>query len=86
VSSLKFDGIRFVVYSNDHVPLHVHGFVGESQVIMHLRSDGNVALADRKDAIRPGNAKRADVKRVLNTAAQHFEELVRLWEGIHGKA
>jgi hypothetical protein len=60
VSSLKFGGIRFVVYSNDHLPLHVHGFAGESEVIIQ--------------------------RKVLNTAAQHFEKLVRLWEGIHGKA
>jgi Domain of unknown function (DUF4160) len=86
VGSLKFDGVRFVVFSNDHPPRHVHGFVSEVEVIVDLRLDGTVALAKRKDAIRPGNAKRADVKKVLNTAAQYFDELVRLWEGIHGKA
>ena len=53
---------------------------------MDLRSDGDVALADRKDAIRPTNAKRSDVKKILNAAAQNFEQLVALWEGIHGKA
>lgn len=53
---------------------------------MDLRSDGNVALADRKDAIRPTNAKRSDVKKILNAAAQNFEQVVVLWEGIHGKA
>jgi hypothetical protein len=86
VGSLKFDGVLFIVYSNDHPPRHVHGFAGEAEVIVDLRPDGNVALADRKDSIRPANAKRADVKRILNGAAAHFEELTALWEEIHGKA
>jgi hypothetical protein len=73
-------------YSNDHPPRHVHGFSGETEVIVDLLSTGDVALADRKDAIRPGDAKRADVRKILNAAAEHFDELVALWEKIHGKA
>ncbi len=41
---------------------------------------------DRKDSIRLANAKRSDVKKILNAAAMHFEELVALWEKVHGKA
>ena len=51
---------------------------------MELKLDGTVALADRKDAIRPGNVKRADVRHVLAVAAQNFEELVALWEEHYG--
>ncbi len=86
VGSLKFDGVLFVVYSNDHPPRHVHGFASETQVIVDLRADGNVALADRKDSIRPASAKRSDVRKILVAAALHFEELLSLWEEIHGKA
>ncbi len=85
VGSLRFDGVLFVVYSNDHPPRHVHGFFGGVAVVADLRCDGNVSLTDRNDAIRPANAKRSDVRRVLDTAAGHFEELITLWEGIHGK-
>ncbi len=51
---------------------------------MDLLVSGEVALADRVDAIRPGNAKRNDVRKILALAAEHFEELVELWEKIHG--
>ena len=85
MGSLKFDGIQFVVYSNDHPPRHVHGFLSETEVVVDLRFDGNIALADRKDAIRPANSKRTDVKKILNAAAQHFDELIALWEEIHGE-
>jgi len=85
VGSLRFGGIRFVVYSNDHLPRHVHGFAGETEAIVDLRLNGTVALAKRNDAIRPANAKRSNVKNILNAAALHFEELARLWEEIHGQ-
>ena len=75
----------FVAYSHDHPPRHVHGFASETEVIVDLRLDGTVALAGRNDAIRATNAKRGDVKKILNAAALHFEELVQLWEEIHGK-
>ena len=86
MGSLRFSGIQFVIYSNDHMPRHVHGFIAGTEVIVDLRADGNVALAARKDAIRPANAKKADVRKVLNVAAQHFEALANLWEKIHGNA
>jgi hypothetical protein len=78
-------GIRFVAYPNDHPPPHVHGFHGETEAIIDLRSDGSVALADRDDAVRPANAKRSDVKKMLKATALHYEELAELWEDMHGK-
>jgi hypothetical protein len=86
VGSLRFDGVLFVVYSNDHAPRHVHGFAGDTEAIIDLRSDGNIALAVRRDAVRPADAKRSDVRRILNKAAEHFEELAALWEAVHGQA
>ena len=84
MGSLRVDGVLFVVYSNDHPPRHVHGFLGETEAIADLLVDGNVSLAVRKDSVRPANAKRSDVKKTLEAAATHFEELLKLWEEIHG--
>jgi hypothetical protein len=84
VVSLRFGAIRFVVYSNDHPPRHAHGFTGETEVIVDLLAERTVALAAREDAIRPANAKWSDVRRILRAAAEHFDELVQLWEDIHG--
>lgn len=86
MGSLRFDGVLFAAYSNDHPPRHVHGFTSETEAIIHLREDGNVALVARNDAVQPANAKRSDVKKILRAAGLHFEELVGLWEEIHGKA
>lgn len=81
--SLRFGGVRFVAYSNDHLPRHVHGFAGETEAIVELRFDGTVGLARREDAVRPANAKRSDARKILRAAAEHFEELAALWEIIH---
>jgi Domain of unknown function (DUF4160) len=90
VGSVTFEGVLFIAYSNDHPPRHVHGFASETEAIIELRFDdfrfdGTVALARRDDAVRPANAKRSDVKKILNAAARHFEALVALWEEVHGK-
>jgi hypothetical protein len=85
VGSLLFDGVRFVVYSNDHPPRHVHGFASGIEVIVDLRLDGNVALGSRRDAIRSSNAKVSEVRKILTLAAENFESLTKLWEHTHGK-
>jgi hypothetical protein len=84
MGSIRFDGVRFTAYTMDHAPRHVHAFYAEIEVIVDLRPDGRVSLADRTDAIRPGNASKSDVRHILTSAAGHFEELVTLWEKHHG--
>ncbi len=84
MGSIRFDGVRFTAYTMDHEPRHVHGFYAEVEIIVDLRQDGAVSLASRADAIRPSNASKSDVRRILTVAAKHFDELVSLWEKHHG--
>jgi len=84
MGSRRFGGVRFVVYPNDHYPPHVHGFSDGGVVIVALLEDGNVALADRKDAA--WNAKSSTVQKVLHRADAHYAELVELWEKYHGSS
>ena len=83
MASLRFGSILFVAYPQDHTPRHVHGFCDETEVILDLGDERIVGLANRPDAIRPPNAKRSSVRRILNVAAEHFDELVALWEKMH---
>lgn len=39
-----------------------------------------IVLANRNNAIR--NAKASEVRKVVKIAAQHFDELARLWESM----
>jgi hypothetical protein len=75
-----------VAYPNDHLPPHVHGFYAETEVIVDLYDGNKVALARRKNAIRPPNAKKSNVKKILVSAANNVEALVALWEMNHGKS
>jgi hypothetical protein len=84
MTSLRFGGVLFVAYPQDHEPRHVHGFVEEAEVIVDLCDDRTVRLADRPDAIRPPKAKRSSVRKILNCAVGHFDEPVELWEKMHG--
>jgi len=77
---ISFEGVRFAAYSNDHDPMHVHGFYAEVEAIVELRRDGTVLLAGRKDAVRPRNGSNADVRHVLAVASKHFDELIVLLE------
>jgi hypothetical protein len=68
----------------DHEPRHVHGFYAEIEVVVDLRQDGNVSLANRTDAVKPSNGSKLDVRHVLTVAAGHFDALAALWEKHHG--
>jgi hypothetical protein len=81
MGSRRFGGVRFVVYPGDHQPRHLHAFVGDGEVIVELRCDGTVSLADRTDAAR--GVKENEVRKVLDLAARHFAELELPWESMH---
>lgn len=74
-----------MAYPEDHEPRHVHGFYAETEVVIELRGqpESEVALANRRDAVWPGNASRSDVRHILEVAAAHYNELVKLWEDAH---
>jgi len=84
MASIRLGGIRFVAYSNDHPPRHVHGIVDETEIIIDLRKDGSVRLAERANCVRPANAKKATIRHILQTAAENFDELAALCERVHG--
>jgi hypothetical protein len=80
---VRVGGVRFKLYPEDHVPRHAHGLYAGIEVVIALRTDRTVTLAGRDDAVQPRNAKRSDVRKVLETAAEHFDALVAAWEEMH---
>lgn len=64
----------------------MHGFYAETEAIVELQAApiNEVALADRMDAVRPGNARRSDIRHILDVAAEHLPELMELWGEAHG--
>jgi hypothetical protein len=84
VGSKAFDGVWFVAYSHDHSPPRVDGFYGKTEVLIDLLPDGGVGRSNRTRAVRPSNAARGDVRRILDVAAAHAAELHELWRTIYG--
>jgi hypothetical protein len=62
------------------LPAHVHGQYAGTIVIIDLLADGSIQQSEREDAIGPKNAKRSDVRKILNVAAKQATELHQLWE------
>ncbi len=81
MTTVRVGEVRFRVYPQDHLPRHVHGFIGRGEVIVDLRADGTVALANRADAVC--DVTRAEVRKVLNAAASAFDRLAAEWEAMH---
>jgi len=83
VSSVRVGGIIFQFFPVDHEPRHAHAHYAGIEVIVDLLDDRTVALSEREDRIQPANAKRSDVKKILKTAAEHFDDLVAACERMH---
>jgi len=83
VGSYQFDGVTFRVYPEDHDPPHCHGRYQGVTAILELGSDGRVRLANRKDVLLPGDAKRNHVRHILYVAQVHLEDLMELWKEAH---
>jgi hypothetical protein len=76
VGKIVFDGVRFRIWSHDHTPAHAHGYCGSVSVVVELLLDGVVAI--RRGSKRPSNAKRSDVRRIVETAEEHYAELKKM--------
>lgn len=73
---LRADGLRVVVYLNDHAPEHVH-VVGPGWVVV-------VDLIGLEVREAVGDPGARDIRRALRLVADHREALLDAWEDIHG--
>src|SRR5579875_3598043 len=85
MSSKRIDGVLFIVPSNDHEPRHVHVVMAECRLIIDLGPNGFAALATRKGAKKPQDAKESDVRKAVQLASQNHKTLWDLWEKVHAK-
>ena len=76
----RFDGLRVVIYPNDHRPAHVHvkGATGEAAFILHC-PDGPPAVRDSFGFKPP------ELSRIANELAGALATLCTEWRMIHGR-
>ena len=77
---LRFDGLRVVIYPNDHRPAHVHvkGARGEAVFVLHC-PDGPPTLRESFGFNRP------ELSRILSALADMLAVLCAEWRAIHGR-
>ena len=80
-TALRFDGLRVVVYPNDHRPAHVHVVGRGHEAVFYLRcARGPVSLRENFGFSRSG------IQRIEAKLNQNVAALCRAWETIHGNA
>jgi hypothetical protein len=71
-------GFRFVIYTADHEPAHVH-ITGPGQAKVNLRGrDGKAEL------VYSIGIKRSDMQRLMAEIDLHQLKFLQEWEAIHG--
>lgn len=70
-------GFRFVIFSNDHSPAHVHVFGqgGEARIV--LEGPGGITL----DWV--ASISRGDVRKLMQEVQREQERLIAMWRTIH---
>lgn len=79
VTVLRVDGLRVVIFTNDHEPAHVHVFGDGEAKINPTAADGAPAL------IWADGMRRTDIRRALAAVTAHQPFLLACWEEIHGR-
>jgi hypothetical protein len=80
VTVLRADGLRIVIYANDHQPAHVHVF-GDGEAKINLAGGGGMP-----SLIWAEGMTRAEVRRVMRLVTEQQAFLLQRWEDIHGRA
>ena len=73
---LRINGFRVVIYTTDHVPMHVHVISADGEAVIEI---GRKACL-----IRAGGMKDKAIQEALVIVQDHAEMLAEAWEKIHG--
>jgi hypothetical protein len=78
---LRFDGLRVVIYPNDHRPAHVHVVSSSCQAVFRLGCPNGPVELRENYGFRSG-----EISEMKAELSQHLGELCQAWEEIHGFA
>ena len=71
-------GFRFVIYTADHTPVHIH-ITGAGQAKVNLFGpDG------RPELVSVVGIKPAEIRRLMSEVVERRDEFMNEWERIHG--
>lgn len=76
---LRIDGYIVRIWSNDHLPRHVHVFKGDGECVINLLGEGG--LPELREFY---GMKRKEVAKAVRVVADNQEKLIEAWIRIHG--
>ena len=79
VTVLRAQGLRVVIFANDHPPAHVHVFGDGEAKINLLGPDGSPAL------IWADGMSRGEIRRAMRIVVEQQMMLLTHWKDIHGR-
>lgn len=71
-------GFRFVIYSDDHEPAHVH-VVGDGNAKVDLGRVNGIP-----EMVYSGGFRQGDVRRIMDIVRKQRAMLLKRWSDIHG--
>ena len=80
VTVLRANGLRVVIYLNDHLPAHVH-VLGDGEAKINL-----IGFQGGPELVWVDNMTRSEVRRSMRIVAEQRAFLLQRWEDIHGRA
>jgi hypothetical protein len=78
VTVLRANGLRVVIYPNDHLPEHVHVIQAEKEAVFNLNCPGGPPELRENYGFSP-----QDVRRIRTILAAEVERLCERWRAIH---
>jgi hypothetical protein len=79
VTVLRVNGLRVVIFINDHDPAHVHVFGDGEAKINLFGADGTPIL------VWTDGMSRIEVRQAMRIVTEHQAFLCTRWEAIHGR-
>ena len=75
-TALRFDGLRVVIYPNDHRPAHVHVIGGGGEAVFNLAGELELRENHGFDS--------KSLRRIWAELQNNQAHLITKWEDIHG--
>ena len=73
---LEIRGYKFYIYTDDHLPLHVHVLKGGSEV--------KINLAPEIEIVHNYDFKSQELRQILTITSENYEYLIERWHEIQG--
>lgn len=76
---LRKDGFNFMIYTDDHEPMHTHVKKAGKEVVINLGGEG-VAPSLRKNK----DMGKKNIRKAIKIVFGHQEYLIEKWKELHG--